>query len=269
MVDRGLARAREHLEVAVRVERGLGADLVEEVRRHRAGARERREHAVRPEQLHREQVDVLVAARGAHEARLGVRELRRVEHDQVELPRLVAVEAQLLEDVRLDEVDLRVRAAGQFRVPLRERQGVRRDVDVLYEDADEGLGLLPDGAYDLAVLSETLQTVKKPREILVKILDKAREAVVTIPNFASIGIRLHLLFTGRMPVGEELPFEWYDTPNTHFFTFHDFRALCAKENIEIKTVQAEASGLLGRLLIKLGFVNLGADRVICRLARRA
>ena len=146
--------------------------------------------------------------------------------------------------------------------------GVRGDLNVLYEDADEGLGLLPDAAYDMAVLSETLQTVKKPREILVKILDKAKEAVVTIPNFASIGIRMHLLLTGRTPVGDELPFEWYATPNTHFFTFHDFRALCAKEGIEIKAVRAEANGWFGRLLLALGFVNLGADRVICRLARR-
>lgn len=148
-------------------------------------------------------------------------------------------------------------------------RGVGRGLDVLYEDADEGLGLVPDGGYDLAVLSETLQTVKKPREILVNILRKAKEAVVTIPNFAALGIRLHLLFTGRMPVGSELPFEWYDTPNTHFFTFRDFRALCEREGIAIKAVHAEASGLFGRLLLALGFVNLGADRVVCRLARPA
>ena len=145
--------------------------------------------------------------------------------------------------------------------------GVRGNLDVLYEDADEGLGLLPDAAYDTAILSETLQTVKKPREILVRILDKAKEAIVTIPNFAAIGIRLHLLFTGRMPVGSELPFEWYDTPNTHFFTFDDFRALCAKEGIAIKDVHAEASSWFGKLLLALGFKNLGADRVICRLTR--
>ena len=145
---------------------------------------------------------------------------------------------------------------------------VGADHDVLYEDADEGLGLLPDGAYDLAVLSETLQTVKKPREILVNILDKAREAVVTIPNFAAVGIRFHLLFTGRMPVGSELPFEWYDTPNTHFFTFDDFRALCKREGIELREVRAEAAGWFGKLLLALGFKNLGADRIVCRLARR-
>lgn len=144
---------------------------------------------------------------------------------------------------------------------------VGRGLNVLYEDADGELALLPDNGYDVAVLSETLQTVKKPREILVKILGKAKEAIVTIPNFAAIGIRLHLLLTGRMPVGSELPFEWYDTPNTHFFTFDDFKALCAKEGIAIKSVCAESSTWYGKLFLALGFTNLGADRVICRLAR--
>lgn len=145
--------------------------------------------------------------------------------------------------------------------------GVKGGLDVLFDDADEGLALIPDGAYDAAVLSETLQTVKKPREILVRILDKAKEAVVTIPNFAAVGIRLHLLFTGRMPVGSELPFEWYDTPNTHFFTYADFKALCAKEGIRILGVKAEASNWFGRLLLALGFKNLGASRLVVRLAR--
>jgi len=146
--------------------------------------------------------------------------------------------------------------------------GTDGGLDVLFEDADQGLELLPNAGYDVAVLSETLQTVKKPREILVNILDKAKEAIVTIPNFAAIGIRMHLLFTGRMPVGSELPFEWYDTPNTHFFTFADFEALCAREGIEIQEVRAEASGWLGRLLLALGLKNLGAERLVCRLARK-
>ena len=145
--------------------------------------------------------------------------------------------------------------------------GIRGGLTVLFEDADEGLGLLPDAAYDMAVLSETLQTVKKPREILINILGKAREAVVTIPNFAAWGIRLHLLVTGRMPVGSELPFEWYDTPNTHFFTYADFLALCRKEGIAVREVRAEARSLVGKILIALGFRNLGAERVIARLSR--
>lgn len=138
---------------------------------------------------------------------------------------------------------------------------------VLFEDADEGLTLLPDRAWRFAILSETLQTVKKPRELLAKILEKADEAVVTFPNFAAWSIRLHLLLTGRMPVERELPFEWYDTPNTHFFTLADFRALCEKDGIEVREVVAESNNLLGRLLIACGLPNLGASRIVVRIAR--
>ena len=72
---------------------------------------------------------------------------------------------------------------------------------------------------------------------------------------------------GRMPVGSELPFEWYDTPNTHFFTYADFLALCRKEGIAVREVRAEARSLVGKILIALGFRNLGAERVIARLSR--
>ena len=145
--------------------------------------------------------------------------------------------------------------------------GIAGGLDVLFEDADEGLTLIPDGSYDMAVLSETLQTVKKPRELLQQILRVAKEAVLTFPNFAELPIRLHLAFAGSMPVGGELPFEWYDTPNTHFFTFKDFLALCRKDGILVREVRTEADGFIGRMLLALGFRNLGASRVIVRISR--
>ena len=145
--------------------------------------------------------------------------------------------------------------------------GIADGLDVLYDDADNGLDLIPDRAYDVAVLSETLQSVKKPRELLERILNKADEAIVTFPNFAALPIRLHLGFAGRMPVGSELPFEWYDTPNTHFFTLDDFRALCRREGLVIRSLRTEADNWFGRLLLKMGCFNLGATRVIARIAR--
>ncbi|MBV5336006.1 methyltransferase domain-containing protein, partial [bacterium] len=73
--------------------------------------------------------------------------------------------------------------------------------DILLEDIDDGLAMIPDNSFDVAVLSETLQTIKRPRELLHQILRVAREAVITFPNFACIGVRAQLLFGGRMPKG--------------------------------------------------------------------
>jgi methionine biosynthesis protein MetW len=36
-----------------------------------------------------------------------------------------------------------------------------------------------------------------------------------------------------MPVSENIPFEWYDTPNIHFCTIRDFDTLCRERNIQI------------------------------------
>jgi methionine biosynthesis protein MetW len=39
---------------------------------------------------------------------------------------------------------------------------------------------------------------------------------------------------GRMPVSEDLPYDWFDTPNVRFFTIVDFESLCQRLGIEIR-----------------------------------
>jgi len=139
--------------------------------------------------------------------------------------------------------------------------------DVLLEDIDDGLAMIPDNSFDVAVLSETLQAIKRPRELLHQILRVAREAVITFPNFACFEVRSRLLFSGRMPKGKQIPFEWYNTPNIHLFTLKDFLALCAEDNIQILDLIGQGRGFTERLLVGLGMKNLGASSVIARIAK--
>ena len=140
--------------------------------------------------------------------------------------------------------------------------------DVIWEDVDEGLSVVPDGHYDTAIVSDTLQEVRNPRGLLREALRIADEAIVTFPNFAAYRIRLTLALKGRLPVSKHLPFQWYDTPNIHLITLKDFRALCDKEGIEILEVKAESRHFIGRILMALGFKNLGASRIVARIRRR-
>lgn len=148
------------------------------------------------------------------------------------------------------------------------KEAVATGAAVLWEDADAGLATVPDGRYDVAVCSDTLQEVRNPRLILREALRIADEAIVAFPNFAEYRIRLKLGLCGRLPVSKALPFQWYDTPNIHCMTLKDFRALCDAEGIEIKELRAESRHLLGRILIALGMKNLGAARITARLGKK-
>lgn len=139
--------------------------------------------------------------------------------------------------------------------------------DVLLEDIDDGLAIVPDNAFDVAVLSETLQVMRRPRFVLQQILRVAREAIITFPNFGYAPVRAQLMFKGRMPKGDPLPFEWYDTPNIHLFTLNDFLDLCHTDGIVVKDVCAIPGGPCSRALLALGARNLAAERVIVRIAR--
>jgi len=142
-----------------------------------------------------------------------------------------------------------------------------KGLDVFHADIDEDLHLIPDSSYDCAILSQTLQVVRKPREVLQEMLRIAREGIVSFPNFGCWTNRLRLGLTGRMPKSRELPFEWYDTPNIHLATLKDFSRLCSQDHIEIVSMIPIADCLVGRLLIRLGLWNLGAERILVKITR--
>jgi homoserine O-acetyltransferase len=142
-----------------------------------------------------------------------------------------------------------------------------KKLDVFQGDIDENLSMIPDQSYDYVVLSQTLQVVRRPREVLHEMLRVAREGIVSFPNFANWHNRLMLGLTGRMPKTEELPFEWYNTPNIHLATWRDFLSLCRADNIRVKQIIPLTERPLSRLLVKAGFRNLGAERILVNIAR--
>ena len=144
---------------------------------------------------------------------------------------------------------------------------LERGLDVFQGDIDEDLDMIPDQAYDCVILSQTLQVVRRPREVLRAMLRIGREGIVSMPNFAYWPNRLRLGLGGRMPKSRNLPFEWYETPNIHLATLRDFIELCRQDGIAITKLMPMADDALSRLLIALGLPNLGAERLLVKIQR--
>ena len=104
---------------------------------------------------------------------------------------------------------------------------VRNGVNVLQNDLERGLAGFDDAAFDVVLLSQTLQAMRRIEAIVAEMLRVGREAIVTFPNFGHWSHRLQVL-RGRMPVSSSLPYQWYDTPNIHLCTVADFDAFLAE-----------------------------------------
>ena len=113
---------------------------------------------------------------------------------------------------------------------------IANGINVIQSNLDAGLAGFVDGAFDHVVLSRTLQTIRHTQDVLDAMLRVGREAVVSFPNFGYWKNRAAVL-GGRMPVSEDLPYQWYDTPNVRFFTMLDFEDLCTKMNILVRERQ--------------------------------
>lgn len=109
---------------------------------------------------------------------------------------------------------------------------VRRGVDVIQQNLEDGLALFDDGQFDTVVLSQTLQSMHRTEHILREMTRVARYGVVSFPNF---GYWPHgwSILRGRMPVTGQMPYEWYNTPNIHLCTLRDFEGLAAKLGLRI------------------------------------
>jgi methionine biosynthesis protein MetW len=109
-----------------------------------------------------------------------------------------------------------------------------RGLSVVQGDADIDLVDYPTDAFDYAILSQTLQTTRRPDQVLEQMLRIGRRAFVSFPNFAHWRVRSSLLVGGRMPVTSLLPLEWFETPNIHHVTIDDFRAFVARRRITVE-----------------------------------
>lgn len=110
---------------------------------------------------------------------------------------------------------------------------IKKGINVIQCNLERGLDEFADQAFDHVVLSRTLQTVRHTEGILREMLRVGREAVVSFPNFA-YWKNLRSVLDGRMPVSEDLPYQWYDSPNVRFFTLLDFEALCDQMGLIIR-----------------------------------
>ena len=148
-------------------------------------------------------------------------------------------------------------------------EAVARGLSVVQGDADHDLATYPDNAFDFVILSQTLQATHNPRLVLEELLRIGRKVVVSFPNFGHWRIRSQFVLNGRMPITDDLPYSWYDTPNIHFCTVRDFVTLVEAINARIEA----AVGLYGngRTLnrsVPLAFWNLIADQAVFLLSRR-
>lgn len=112
-------------------------------------------------------------------------------------------------------------------------KSIQNGVCTIQGDIDEGLKQISDKEYDYVILNSTLQSTEKPDYVIHEMLRVGKKCVVSFPNFAYWKVRFYLMFKGRMPKSERLPFEWYDTPNIHLLTINDFFEYAKKNNFKI------------------------------------
>jgi homoserine O-acetyltransferase len=115
---------------------------------------------------------------------------------------------------------------------------VRRGVDCIHADLNDGLAQFGDRQFDFVLLSRTLQAVVDVRRVVEDMLRVGRRCIVSFPNFGFEPLRRMLAEQGRAPEGGVLSYKWHNTPNIRFFTIADFQEFCAEAGATVHQMLA-------------------------------
>ena len=139
---------------------------------------------------------------------------------------------------------------------------LKRGLDVLQFNLEEGLSTFADDSFDVVLQIDTLPHLRNVETMLRETARVGRSAIVAFPNFAHWPNRLRVL-AGRMPVTKRLPYEWYDTPNIRVGTFADFEVLARRLGLHVEDAFGLEDGRVVRTL-----PNLLASTAVFKLTKR-
>ena len=198
---------------------------------------------------------------------------RRVDYEVIS--RMVAADSRVLDvgcgDGALLEMLIETRQIDGRGIEIRQEnvnRCVARGLSVIHGDANCDLRDYPDGAFDYVILSQTVQAMQQPREVLEQLLRIGRCAIVSFPNFGHWRVRAYLATLGRMPVTGSLPDTWFDTDNIHLCTIRDFFELCAALEFKVeRAVALDRAGKQLNLAHNLWSSNLLGEQAVFLLSR--
>lgn len=148
---------------------------------------------------------------------------------------------------------LGVRASGLDVSPEAVRMAVKKGVPALQADASSKSFSI-DGNYDHIIISEVLEHIPNPEELLSKVKGRfGISLLISIPNSAYYIHRLRLLF-GRFPV----QWAWHPGEHLRFWSLTDFTELLEETGFEIISVKTHS----GFLFMHRFWPNLFADSAI-------
>jgi methionine biosynthesis protein MetW len=140
-------------------------------------------------------------------------------------------------------------------------------VPVSEGDIEDALRDFADGAFDVVLLSWTLQTTRRPAAVVAGMMRVAPVGIVSFPNFAHWRMRAVLALRGRMPHTSTLPQSWHETSNIHMCTLSDFEELTGTLGLHVseRVLLGPERGPAGAAASVRP--NLFAAAAVCRLER--